>query len=44
MDPGTYFLLIQHVEGGMGRVDFLEFESTTPVEPTSWGRVKSMYR
>jgi hypothetical protein len=44
MEPGTYFLLVQHVSGGMGRVDFVEFESTTPVEARSWARIKSIYR
>ena len=44
MEAGTYFLLVQHVFGGMGRVDFVEFEPTTPVEASSWGRIKSMYR
>jgi hypothetical protein len=28
----------------MGRVDFVEFEPTTPVEASSWGRIKNMYR
>lgn len=44
MTEGTYFLLVQHVSGGMGRVDFVEFEPTTPVEAHTWGRIKSMYR
>jgi hypothetical protein len=43
VEPGTYFLLVQHVSGGMARVDFVEFEPTTPVEATTWGRIKSMY-
>ena len=44
VEAGTYFFLVQHVYGGMGRVDFVEFEPTTPVEASSWGRIKSMYR
>ena len=43
MEPGTYFLLVQHVSGGMARVDFVEFEPTTPVEARTWGRIKSLY-
>ena len=43
VEPGTYFLLVEHVSGGMARVDFLELKSTTPVEATTWGRIKSMY-
>jgi len=44
VDAGTYFLLVQHVSGGMARVDFVEFESATPVDAATWGRIKSMYR
>jgi hypothetical protein len=44
VDQGTYFFLVQHVSGGMGRVDFVEFEPTTPVEELTWGRIKGMYR
>jgi len=43
VEPGTYFLLVEHVSGGMARVDFVEFESTTPVETMTWGRIKNMY-
>jgi hypothetical protein len=35
---------VQHVSGLMARVDFVEFEPTTPVESESWSRIKSMYR
>ena len=44
MDRGTYFILVEHVSGGMGRVDFVEFEPTTPVESTSWGHIKNLFR
>jgi hypothetical protein len=34
---------VQHAYGGMARVDFVEFESTTPVKASTWGRIKRMY-
>jgi hypothetical protein len=43
VEAGTYFFLVQHITGGMGRVDFVEFEPATPVEDLTWGRIKSMY-
>jgi hypothetical protein len=44
VEPGTYYLLVQHVSGGMGRVDFVEFIPSTPVEAESWTKIKDMYR
>jgi hypothetical protein len=35
---------VQHVTGEMVRIDFVEFEPTTPVEEDSWARIKSIYR
>lgn len=43
--PGTYFFLIELVSGSRLRVDYLEFaDSSSPVEATSWGHIKSMFR
>ena len=45
LTPGAYFFLIELVSGQRVRVDYLEFaNSSNPVEGTSWGRIKSMYR
>jgi hypothetical protein len=44
VEAGTYFFVVQHVSGGMGRVDFVEFIPTTPVEQSSWGSIKSLFR
>jgi len=45
LTPGTYFVLIELVSGQRARIDYLEFASATnPVEATSWGRIKSLYR
>jgi hypothetical protein len=45
LTPGTYFVIIELVSGQRARIDYLEFASATnPVEATSWGRIKSLYR
>jgi hypothetical protein len=45
LTPGDYFFLIELVSGPRVRVDYLEFaNSSNPVEATSWGRIKSIYR
>jgi hypothetical protein len=37
-------MLVQHVSGGMARVDYVEFAPTTPVERKSWTFIKDLYR
>jgi len=45
LTPGAYFFLIELVSGPRVRVDYLDFrDSSNPVEATSWGRIKSIYR
>mgnify|MGYP000202223186 CR=1 FL=1 len=44
MEAGNYVLMVEHLSGPMGRIDFVEFEPTTPVEAATWGRIKNMYR
>jgi hypothetical protein len=45
LTPGVYFFLIELVSGPRVRVDYLEFvDSSNPVEATTWGRIKSIYR
>jgi hypothetical protein len=45
IEPGVYFFLIELISGLRVRIDYIEFiDSSNPVEPASWGRIKSMYR
>ena len=45
LPAGAYFFLIELVSGSRVRVDYLEFrDSSNPVEATSWGRIKGLYR
>lgn len=45
LTPGAYFFLIELVSGSRVRVDYIEFtDSLNPVEATTWGRIKSVYR
>jgi len=36
--------MVEHLSGPMGRIDFVEFEPATPVEPSTWGSIKSIFR
>jgi hypothetical protein len=42
---GTYYLRVEHVSGGNARVDFVAFDlPDSPVDGTSWGSIKALYR
>lgn len=45
MPTDPLYLKLEHVSGGPLRVDFVAFDyNDSPVEPATWGRIKSLYR
>ena len=45
MTAGTYFFYVEHVSGGVCRVDYVQFrDKQSPVETKSWGSIKALYR
>jgi len=45
LGAGTYHFYVEHVEGGLSRVDFVRFRAVdNPVEARSWGSIKALYR
>ncbi len=45
VNAGTYLFYVEHVSGGLCNVDLVEFVNIdNPVETTSWGAIKALYR
>ena len=45
LSAGTYFFYVEHVSGGLCRVDYVQFENVnSPVEKRTWGSIKALYR
>jgi hypothetical protein len=45
MAAGTYSFTLEHLYGGRVRVDYVKFVyKMSPVERTSWGTVKALFR
>ena len=45
LEPGVHTFLIEHLSGDRARVDYVEFVlMDSPVERSTWGAIKHMYR
>jgi hypothetical protein len=40
----SYTVRLEFIEGGANELDYFFFDTVVPVEDTTWGVIKSMYR
>jgi hypothetical protein len=45
MAVGSYTFTVEHLSGGRVRIDYIKFAyKMSPIERTSWGTVKALFR